>query len=409
MISTINFISILIVAFIGSDRVNLLTVNFDSFILTPFIFLSIIFIILSLIFRINKFNFDWIFYDDIIIKILSLYLITIIFSVFFSMDIYLSIKRLTLLLFLIISNLLLLSFYNRKELSIIVLKGSIIGSISIILFNILLIYTWFYSIDIYSLFINLDPDSIAYFVPRLGGYTMDVNRGAIVLLFFTYFIFYNMENSFIKKLLIFINIIFLFLSFSRTLYFMLFSLFFFKIFSAPRSERSVLIKYFFSTTLFTIFILFYLNSNNLINVELLIKERFDIFTISRFTSSGIHLKLILDGITEAFNSIKILIVGSGIGTSYQLIEGYYWSGSKYGNYHSMYITSLVESGLLNSLSLFIFTFLLPLFKSYKNFFLDFIIFLFLFNIFYQLNMEPVFWFAMLLFYKINYLIINNDS
>ena len=108
----------------------------------------------------------------------------------------------------------------------------------------------------------------------------------------------------------------------------------------------------------------------------------------------------------AFNNIKILLLGSGIGTSYQLIEGYYWSGSKYGNYHSMYITSLVEAGIFNSLSLLTFSFILPLYKSHKNIFLDFIISLFFFNIFYQLNMEPLFWFAILLFYKINYIKIN---
>ncbi len=52
----------------------------------------------------------------------------------------------------------------------------------------------------------------------------------------------------------------------------------------------------------------------------------------------------------AFNNLKILIIGNGFGTSFLLIEGYYWSGTKYANYHSMYITSLVECGVFTFLA-----------------------------------------------------------
>ena len=46
-----------------------------------------------------------------------------------------------------------------------------------------------------------------------------------------------------------------------------------------------------------------------INIELTIEERLDIFDVSRFSSSGIHFKLIYDGIIEAFNDMKILLFG----------------------------------------------------------------------------------------------------
>jgi len=408
MINIINFLSIAMIGFIGSDRINLLTSNFDSFILTPFLFLSILFIISSVLLRQNKFNFNWIFFDDLSIKVLSFYLITAIISIFFSIDIYLSLKRFMLLLYFIFIFLMLFSFYNKKELINVVLRGSILGIIIIIVFNILLLFIWFYSLDLLSLYINLESDSIAYFAPRLGGYSMDVNRGSVVLLFFVYYIFHFMKSSNLKTLLIFLSIIFIFLSFSRTVYFMLFSIFLYKIFFSNKTKRIILIKYFLSSAIFLTCLLFYLDSIDLININLLVKERLDIFTVTRFTSSGIHLKLIQDGLITAFNNIKILLLGSGIGTSYHLIEGYYWSGSKYGNYHSMYITSLVESGVFNSLSLLAFSFILPLYKSYKNIFLDFIICLFFFNIFYQLNMEPLFWFVILLFYKINYVMLNSE-
>ena len=396
------------IAFIGADRFNLLSNNFDYFVLTPFIVLSFLFIFSSLCLRPDKFNFDSMFFYDIAIKVFSVYLITAIISIFFSIDIYLSLKRFMLLLYFIFTFFLFFSFYNKKELINIVLRGSIIGIIIIIIFNILLLFIWFYSLDLFSLYINLESDGIAYFVPRLGGYSMDVNRGSVVLLFFVYYIFHFMKSSNLKTLLIFLSIIFIFLSFSRTVYFMLFSIFIYKIFFSNKTQRIILIKYFLSSSIFLTCLLFYLDSIDLINMNLLVKERLDIFTVTRFTSSGIHLKLTQDGLVTAFNNIKILLLGSGIGTSYHLIEGYYWSGSKYGNYHSMYITSLVETGIFNLLSLLAFSFILPLYKSYKNIFLDFIICLFFFNIFYQLNMEPLFWFVMLLFYKINYMQLNSE-
>ena len=40
-----------------------------------------------------------------------------------------------------------------------------------------------------------------------------------------------------------------------------------------------------------------------VNIELAINERLDVFEMSRFSSSGIHLHLIYDGITKAFNEV----------------------------------------------------------------------------------------------------------
>ena len=408
MISIINFFSISMIAFIGADRFHLLTNSFDYFVLTPFIGFSCLFIFSSLCLRPDKFNFNWIFFDDIAIKVFSIYLITAIISIFFSIDIYLSLKRFLLLFYIIFSFLLFFSFYGKKSIIHIILKGSIFGSFIIISFNILLLYLWLFSLELFPSFINMETDGIAYFVPRLGGYSMDVNRGAVVLLFFTYYLFHYMNRSALKTILIFFGILFIFLSFSRTVYLMLLSIFIYKIIFSDSKQRMILTKYFLSSIAFLICLLFYFNSLDLININLLVKERLDIFTVTRFTSSGIHLKLIIDGIVIAFNDFKILLLGTGVGTSYKLIEGYYWSGSKYGNYHSMYITSLVESGIFNSLSLFLFSFILPIYKSYKNIFLDFLVCIFFFNIFYQLNMEPLFWFVVLLFYKINHSILNHE-
>ena len=245
-------------------------------------------------------------------------------------------------------------------------------------------------------------------MPRLGGYSSDVNRGTVVLLFFTYTLYQFLNKNNFLKYIIFLNICFILLSFSRTVYTMLLIMYLWKFYNSDNKNKLRLTKYVLVSISSLIIILSYLQFKDMINFVLLINERLNLFDFSRFTSTGIHFKLIFEGIETAFNDLKILLFGSGIGTSFYLIEGYYWSGSKYGNYHSMYITSLVECGIFNSLTLLIYSFFLPLYYGYKNHYLDFIIGLLFFNLFYQLNVEPLFWFVLLLFYKTNYINAKNN-
>ena len=193
------------------------------------------------------------------------------------------------------------------------------------------------------------------------------------------------------------------MSFSRTAYLMIFVMFLRLLFMSDKEGKIRILRYTIALMFISLSLLLYLDLNSFIDFKLLLSERLSVFEITRFTSSGIHLKLIIEGISTAFNDFKILLIGAGYGTSYHLIEGYYWSGVKYGNYHSMYITSLVECGLLNCLSLLVFTIIWPLYCSNKNFITNFILGMFVFNIFYQLSVEPVFWFVIFLFYKTSYL------
>ena len=164
------------------------------------------------------------------------------------------------------------------------------------------------------------------------------------------------------------------------------------------------IKYVVFSFLVTSGILMYLNSIKLIELEYLITERLSIdFDMNRYSSSGIHLRLIIDGIKTAINNFKTFLVGNGFGTSFLLIHGYYWSGSKYANYHSLYVTTLVESGFLSMLSMIFFSFIIPAYnKISKNLIYPLIIGLFFYNIFYQIILEPIYWYILFYYYRLNY-------
>ena len=400
----INILAILTISLIGADRINILTDSFDFFVFTPFLLFSFLLVFLLLIYKNHNLDMSWFMTNNYFVLFFSLYFITCIISIFFSIDIYISIKRFILLVYLILSSGILLSYFNNKnELRIILVKSSILGSILFYIFNLILIANWFTNIDIDISIINFVPDQIAYFIPRLGGYTMDSNRGNVILSFFTLILFLFNRQSKINFVIIVVNICFLLLSFSRTIYLLLFMILLYQLVITKKETRHAIFKSLIYGVIFFIIIISYLNINEYINLELTLNERFDVFEISRFSSAGIHLKLIYEGFHKAFNDFKILLFGSGFGTSYLLIKGYYWSGVKYGNYHSLYITSLVESGFFNFVSIFMISFLIPMILDYKSYIFSFLFGLLFFNIFYQLIMEPLFWFSILLFYKFYYL------
>jgi len=406
----INILAILTISLIGADRINILTDSSEFFVFTPFLLFSFLLIFLLLIYRNHNLDIKWFMSNNSIVLFFSIYFITCIVSIFFSIDMYISIKRFLLLIYLIIASGILLSYYNNKnELKIILVNSSILGSLIFYVFNLILIVNWFTNFDIDISIINFVPDQIAYFIPRLGGYTMDSNRGNVILCFFSLILFLFNKQSKVNFIIIVTNILFLLLSFSRTIYLLLFMILIYQLFITNRETRKKIFKNLIYGILFFIITISYLNINEYINLELTLNERFDIFEISRFSSAGIHLKLINEGFYKAFNDFKILLCGSGFGTSYLLIKGYYWSGVKYGNYHSLYITSLVESGFLNFLSIFAISFLMPIMLDYKNYIASFLFGLLFFNIFYQLIMEPLFWFSILLFYKFYYLDFNYEK
>ncbi len=398
------------IAFIGADRINLLSSNFEYFNFTPFILIAFVYILLILVFHISNLNFRWLYNNDLSLVFFFLMIIFILISILISQDYMYSIKRVIFLLFILLTFIFSFSYFSKNDINRLVYNGAILGSFFFLIFNLLMIYLWLNFLDYENLYIDLIPNKISYFIPRLGGYSLDVNRGGVVLFFYTFFIF-NYKKTFISKIFIAINVITLFFTFSRTVYILIFfTLIYYMFFNANRQAILKMLKYFLLTFIIGVFILLYLDSIKLIELSSLIEERFNIdWELSRQTSSGIHLRLIYEGLQTALTNLKILILGNGFGTSFLLIKGYYWSGTKYANYHSMYITLLVECGLFAFISSFFYTFIIPLFNKHKNIYMPIVFGLFFYNIFYQLILEPVFWFIIFIYYYENYKVAENES
>tara|TARA_Y100000816_G_C25939639_1_gene490080 strand:- start:215 stop:820 length:606 start_codon:yes stop_codon:yes gene_type:complete len=144
----------------------------------------------------------------------------------------------------------------------------------------------------------------------------------------------------------------------------------------------------------------YYSSNNVIDIESALEERLTFNDFGHNTSTGIHFKLIDEGLRIAFSDLKIFLIGSGLGTSYKVIEGFGMSKKKKANFHSQYLSIFVENGFFACLSFLFLTIIIPIFRI-RNKMLPLIIGIFCFNQLYQLTNEPMYWFIILYYYKFN--------
>jgi hypothetical protein len=112
---------------------------------------------------------------------------------------------------------------------------------------------------------------------------------------------------------------------------------------------------------------------------------------TRFTldegSTSQHGQLLIRGLEVATSDLKHLLVGMGYGNAYLETQDFF-PGNDYGNFHSLFVTLLAESGIFASvwgMAIFVQAFRLgPTFRPL-------IVAMVVFNLFQQSHTEPVMW------------------
>lgn len=104
-------------------------------------------------------------------------------------------------------------------------------------------------------------------------------------------------------------------------------------------------------------------------------------------SAQVHAKLITRGISEATHDIPRTLLGIGYGASHRVLADVF-PGTKYGNFHSLYVQLWVESGVLPLLLLLA---LLALSVQRAGTMQGLIVGFAVYNVFYQGLIQPVFW------------------
>ena len=109
-------------------------------------------------------------------------------------------------------------------------------------------------------------------------------------------------------------------------------------------------------------------------------------------SAQVHAQLITRGIDEATLDVPRTLLGIGYGASHRVLADVF-PGSKYGNFHSLYVQLWVESGVLPLLLLLM---LLALSLPRAGALQGLVIGFGFYNVFYQGLIQPVFWVALAL-------------
>ena len=108
-------------------------------------------------------------------------------------------------------------------------------------------------------------------------------------------------------------------------------------------------------------------------------------------SARIHADLMRQGAAEATRDVPRMLLGTGYGTSFLLLRDVF--GTRYGNYHSLYLSFWVEAGIV-ALLVVLLLFVLP--APHAGRWLALLGASAVFNVFYQAGTEPALWAALAL-------------
>jgi hypothetical protein len=316
-----------------------------------------------------------------------------------------SIIKLVLLSIEIVYSILLILIWKKYGLlEKVLLNGAYLGISFWSIFAIIQLLLWFSGITGYDVtseqhsFINILPGTIGSFAPRLCGVSLDPNRGGLLLVIYGYMILILSKPSKLKNFLFLFILLLLLSTISKTANTSAYTTYFLVMIWGIANKKisyRILLK---SCVLLVpaILLLLYMfsreNISQKIDVSMTLKT---ILSTSDDSSGGIHFELIKRGMEIGSSNFKNLFWGNGIGASQEILQDIL-GNTKYANYHSMYISLFAETGLL-ALILYIIIYFLPV--IYSRYYFPLLCGLAVFNIFYQLTFEPIFWFCVSLFWS----------
>jgi hypothetical protein len=229
-------------------------------------------------------------------------------------------------------------------------------------------------------------------LPRLSGFSLDSNRAAFVLVMYLALLDRFSETNRYSRFFRFAIGVFVLLTFSRSGILCWFAYYFFSrsLLKHLMTRRMVLRVATLAIVCSSVAVIYRKEIGNLFElwqVSDIVSER---LSGEQGTSGGNHIELIQRGLETWASSTRTVFAGIGFAGAPRVL-GDFFGDSKYGNFHSLYVTVLAELGLPAFLLLLI-LFLYPVVaRSGAG---SFIAAIALFNLFLQSHMEPIFWVAL---------------
>jgi len=383
-------------ATLGADRLDLL-VGQGPFKLSPVLILTPLLVAME-IFRLMRQGGRFRVPPNAVAYALvaSAFLSVVLLSVLYSFDIQSSAQRYALLAFQLYSTLVVgVALAQRPDARALLVRGAYWGLALGTLFNAVQLGAWFLNGDdelmLLGGILDMTPNTYGSFIPRLSAQALDVNRGGILLLVYSFLLVRLAPRSKVRALWVTAGVLGIVLTLSRSVMLGLVGTAIALLLSGRRlrftRRRAV------GTALVVAAVCagFLASPRTAVSVGEALEPLGQRFS-TREGSASIHLQLIGRGVEIATHSPKNTVIGIGYGNSYAYLQDYF-PGDKHGNFHSLYLTLLTECGglaLLLGIALIAFAafkggIYIPLIAGFA-----------FFNIFYQTTAEAIFWFSLVL-------------
>jgi hypothetical protein len=326
--------------------------------------------------------------------LLLLFLSVVLISTLLAQDPLMSAKRSALLVFLGVSTFAVaVTVSGRKDSKRALVAGAKLGLLVAVVFSVLEVFTFISNLSepfrFSFLTVDLWPHTYYGIVPRISGQVMDANRGGLLMVFYLFILLRWDRPGFRRWGWLTLGSVFILLSLSRSAI-LTGSITAWLMWSEGRkfrvSRRAVL-----GILMGVVVSSGWLMVNNSTRSAVVrgiepLAQRLS----PTEASTQEHFLLLGRGVEEGTESVKRATIGMGYGNAYMELQDVF-PGNKYGNFHSLYVTMLAESGVFALiLSLMLLGYPLGLPGAWRAFITG----VFAFNVFYQTLAEPLFWFAL---------------
>jgi hypothetical protein len=379
---------------IVADRVDLLAGK-GAFLLTPFLVLTPLVVGVELVrlagrggtFRTSPRTPRYVLLATVFLALVGV-------SVMLSRDQEFALKRFALLAAMVYLTLIVaVALANRPDAERILVRGSYLGLTFGLVFNAMQAWAWIARGGDHTFLlgrvIDASPNMYGPWFPRFAGQVIDMNRAGILFLVYVFCIVVLAPASRARTSFLWLGVLLILLSFSRSVIMASLALWAVVAVRDRRlgfSRRGVVVVALVVGAGAGWLLMHIDQVQALLRVAEPITRRFD----TGEGSASMHLQLIRRGWDVSTRSPANALIGIGFGNAFHYTQDLF-PGDKYGNFHSIYVTLLAESGVV-SLCLGLMLLFRPV--GFARRWAPLLVALGVFNVFYQLLVEPVFWFVL---------------
>ena len=390
---------VLSIAFLGGGRISLLD-GITPFMMTPFLALTVPVVVSEFLSPggVTRLRRDGVPRPAVAYACVCVLLLSVVSaSVLASAEASTSAARVALLAVEIGATLVIaIALSTRDDAMRILVRGATVGLVLFIVFDILDM-AWVLGrvpedVAFGPIAINFTTDQYAGLIPRLAGTVGDPNPAGLLLVFYGYVFATGVRRTRVRRLLIGIIGILLLLTLSRSGLLAAFTTTVALIVIRGRPYRVPLSVVRGGMLLAAGLSVLLVTSRSWLAAVGSVLEPLTLrFSLGEGSTQD-HFALISRGLSEGTASVSRLAMGIGYGSGYTVLQDFF-PGNRYGNFHSLYVTMLAETGLLGLLLVLA---LLVVAIVRTNPYRPFVLGAMAFGLFYNVGSEPLFWLTLAL-------------